>query len=298
MQTNRGFLTFAQNSIRNIYSEETNDKEYVDYLRHAYALALSIKISQKENKFAVVVTPGQQIPEKYRKVFDYIIEVPWGDLSEPHEQKFFNEWKAVHVTPFENTIKIESDMLLTESIDYWWEYLEGYNLAFTHKVYDYRECEIISRACRKHFDSNSLPNVYNGLMFFKKNNEISNQFFSMAEAIMKDWKGFSYKFLDYKRPEFMDTDTAYALAVQLTNLDNECLLDLPFPTFVHMKTELQNWRMEFKSQKWIDNVSVILNSDNELKIGNYKQTLPFHYQEKDFLTDEIISKLEDNYGRI
>lgn len=298
MSTSRGFLTFAQNTNREMKPED-DFKTHIDYLRHAYALALSIKISQKNNNFAVAITPGQEVPETYRRVFDHIIEIPWGDLAEPHKQKFHNEWKAVHITPFDNTIKIESDMLLTQSIDHWWDFLEDKDLLFTSKVYDYREEVIESRNCRRHFDTNDLPDIYNGLMFFKKNNPTSYKFFKMAEAIMKDWDNFSYEFLDFKRPKILDTDTAYALALVLTNLEDKAIdQSLDFPTFVHMKTELQKWRTNFTSEYWIDNVSISMNEDIELKIANYKQTYPFHYQEKAFLSDVIIKKLEDRYERI
>ena len=46
----RGFLTFAQNGK-------------LDYLRMAYAMALSLKATQREPYLTVVVTPGTVVPE-------------------------------------------------------------------------------------------------------------------------------------------------------------------------------------------------------------------------------------------
>ena len=51
------------------------------------------------------------------------------------------------------------------------------------------------------------------------------------------------------------------------------------------------------SQKnWTKHIGAYFSKDCDLKIGNYKQTLPFHYQDKEFLTDEIIVKLEKKIG--
>ena len=66
----KGYITIAQNS---------GD---IDYIRQAYALALSIKNTQSEVKdFAICVEDAKLVPEEYKKVFDHIIEIPWGDAA-------------------------------------------------------------------------------------------------------------------------------------------------------------------------------------------------------------------------
>ncbi|MFP3435816.1 hypothetical protein SB781_39315, partial [Paraburkholderia sp. SIMBA_061] len=79
-----------------------------------------IKATQKDiNEVAVIISPKMEIPNKYKEVFDYIIEFPWDDLNfESDELKFRNEWKIYHCSPFEETIKIESDMLLMSDISH------------------------------------------------------------------------------------------------------------------------------------------------------------------------------------
>src|SRR5689334_16550107 len=112
----RGFLTFAQNG-------ET------DYLRLAYGLALSLKATQKRTPYlAVAITPGMTVPEHYRTVFDEVIDIPWGDLAEYDDWKLANEWKAFHLTPYEQTIKLDADMLFLSDIDDWWDWLSRRDL--------------------------------------------------------------------------------------------------------------------------------------------------------------------------
>lgn len=282
----KGYLTIAQNS------------ETIDYMRHAYGLALSIKATQTEtDKISVMITPGQEYPDKYKEVFDEIIDVPWTDMSSKvKECKFFNEWKVNHITPYDETIKIESDMLLTSSIDHWWDYMSLHDMIFTSKVYDYRHDEITSRACRGAFDSNELPNVYSGMMYFKKDNPETYEFFKLAEIFSKNYNKISQDYLDHTRPKEFDTDTIYALVVKLIQKEQLFLRDEDYPTFVHMKRELMNWDIEYKSSKWIDCVHHFFDAEMNLTVAGYKQTLPFHYHEKAFLTDDTILLYENYLG--
>ena len=279
----RGFLSVAQN---------TNQ---IDYVRLAYTQALSIKATQSSiNKYAVMITPGTVIPDRYKLVFDEIIDVPWRDMSSGN-RKFENEWKTYHITPWDETIKIESDMLFTADIADWWNFLSTKDLWFTSDVCTYRNEIINSRACRELFDNNQLPNLYNGFMFFKKC-ALAHQFFEAAEMIFKRYKEFSTVTLDKSRPMWPDTDTVYAMAVKLLEIEqfvlrrHHCL-----PTFVHMKSELQNW-MSFNSYDWTNQINATLTDNLELKINMCKQNLPFHYHVKSFITEEIIGKYERYLG--
>ena len=61
-------------------------------------------------------------------------------------------------------------------------------------------------------------------------------------------------------------------------------------TFIHMKSRIQGWTEPTDS--WMQSVAVYFDDACELKIANYRQQGVFHYTEKDFLTDKIVSKLE------
>ena len=95
----KGFLTIAQNTD-------------VDYLELAYVQAMSIKLTMPGSKYAVLVdiNTQAQVKDKHRAVFDYVI--PFGtDFAQHDDWKFRNEWQAFHLTPFKETIKVESDLL-------------------------------------------------------------------------------------------------------------------------------------------------------------------------------------------
>ena len=104
-----GFVTIAQNT------------DTVDYLNLAYLQAKNVKQTQKNSRYAVIVDAAtkEKITEKHLAVFDYVIDIPT-DLNPVHSKwKLLNEWQVFWLTPFKETIKLESDLLFTRSIDHW-----------------------------------------------------------------------------------------------------------------------------------------------------------------------------------
>jgi len=64
----RGYIVIAQNN------------ETTDYLEQAYALALSLKITQSEvNNLSVCVEKGTKVSKKYRAVCHIVIGISWND---------------------------------------------------------------------------------------------------------------------------------------------------------------------------------------------------------------------------
>lgn len=277
----RGFFTFAQNGTH-------------DYLRMAYGLALSLRATQKEVPFlAVGVTPGTIVPQRYLDVFDSVIEIPWGDAAADSDWKLENEWKAYHMSPYKETIKLDCDMLFTEDISHWWGYLARKDFWSATTAMTYRGDLVTSDFYRKVFTECDLPNVYSAFTYFR-HCELSETIFDMMEVITHNWDKFSWEFLGDKRPNEFSTDVALAMAIKLCGEVDSCTEpSRDFPAFVHMKTRLQNWDHSIVPEEWNTVIPYFLNRDNELKIANYRQIFPIHYHSKSFLTDEIIATYEE-----
>lgn len=279
----RGFFTIAQNN------------ELCDYSRLAYALALSLKATQKtESKLSIGVNKKSDVPEKYAKIFDEIIEIPWQDDSTDKSWKIHNEWKSFWMSPYDETIKLDADMLFLDDISSWWDILSTKNVFMTSKVVTYKGETITSDYYRKEMTSNNLPSVYTGCMFFNKSKE-AKELFYMAGTIYKNWQAFFQRYMDDTRPQFVSTDVVFSLAIDL--LDNkELFLDdkLDIPTFCHMKPYIQKTRKSLDN--WMDELGVYFTPNLELFVGNFKQCYPFHYQRKEFLTNQIIEYYERYLG--
>lgn len=274
----RGFFTLAQNG-------ET------DYLRLAYGLALSLKATQSEPYLTVGVTPGMDVPKKYRAVFDEVIEIPWLDESAASTWKLENEWKAFHMTPYEETIKLDADMLFLDSIDAWWSVLAQQDVWVSTCARNFRGEVMTSDAYRKVFTSGGLPNVYTAFMYFKAT-DVALELFKTAEAIYHDWQRYYNAFLQPPVPNHVSTDLVFALALMLGDIVDECTRPGDFPSFVHFKTRAVAEAGPEFSEDMTKHVPVYFTSDLECKIGRHRQLYPLHYHVKDFLTDEIIGYYE------
>jgi hypothetical protein len=278
----RGYLILSQNTKRD------------DYDRLAYALALSIKNSQTKVTSVCLATDTKTMPGKYYDVFDHVTTIPWNDQAVASKWKIENKWKYYYMTPFDETVILDADMLFPADIGYWWDTLSDKDIWITNKPRTYKGQIITSTKYRTTFVSNNLPNVYTAFMYFKKC-ELSAELFKMTEYIFNNWERFYYNYLDENRPKNLSGDVAYALAIKILGIENECFGNLEsMPSFV--KSHLQNIKEELISEDWTTNIPTYFADDGSFKIGNYQQTIPFHYQIKHWLTDEMIQILEKRVG--
>lgn len=278
----KGYLILAQNTRTD------------DYIKHAYALAMSIKGTQSSVN-SVALATKDEVPEKYRAVFDHIVDIPWTDQASISKWKIENKWKYYHMTPFDETVVLDADMIFPTDISDWWDTLQHKEICITDKPRTFRGEIITATDYRPSFATNELPNVYTAFMYFKKT-DMTFEIFKLTQIIFENWERFFYEFMDETRPKILSGDVAYALAIKILGLQNECFDDKSIPTFVHMKSYAQNIDKKLIGEDWTKSIPTYFNDKCRFKIGNYEQYLPFHYQVKTWLTDDIIQKLEARLG--
>lgn len=235
---------------------------------------------------------SKDITEKHRKVFDFVIELDQ-DHAQHIDWKLNNEWQVFWLTPFKETIKLESDLLFTRSIDHWWSALQQRELVLSHGCRDHRQGISNSRKYRKVFDENHLPDVYNGLMYFRFSMTAS-KFFSAARDIFIEWDNVRDICLKNCRDPHPTTDVVYAIAANLIGPELVHMPSLDFMNFTHMKPNIQNWSDE---DPWQHHV-VTEFDHGMIRINNMNQYHPLHYQDKTFATDSMIEYYERTTGSI
>jgi hypothetical protein len=259
-----GFLTFAQNSD-------------VDYLNLAYLQAQNIKSTQKQNQYAVIVDAetAKLVTEQHRQVFDHVIELSI-DMAKDSTWKLSNEWQAFNLTPFKETIKLESDLLFTRDIGHWIYTLRLRDICFSLHCHDYQGNLIKQSPYRKLFQLNDLPDIYNGMYYFRYS-QTASKFFNIAKSIYTNWNTVKDQLIGCD--QYPTTDVVFALAIKILG-EEYCLIPtLDWFNFTHMKSAIQGWN---DRQLWTDYVNVEL-ADQMIRINNLNQYGPVHYYEKNFL---------------
>ena len=260
-----------------------------DYCKLAYLQALSIKSSQKFNSYAICVPNGFKINKKYSDVFDYVIEVE--ECLNPFE----HEWKAWYVTPFKETFKVESDIIFGVNNDNWWQLCrKNHEILFTSQIRTFRN-EIFKKRnkYRQLFSDNELPNIYNGYMYFRYT-KLSKTFFDTAKNIFKNFDAYVQTLKNVPDNLPCDTDLVFALAIRELQLEESVINPiLDIPTFVHMKPGINDLP---ETQPWYNSLQFNIEPDLTLNIGHYTQLYPVHYQNKEFVTDELIKTYEKKLG--
>ena len=269
-QEPQGFLTFAQNT------------EEVDYLELAYLQCLNVKATQTHNKYAVVVDEltYKLVTEKHLKAFDYVIQIP------TQEYKFQAEPNVFYLTPFKETIKLEADLLFTRSIDHWWSAFRLKDVCLSYQAKTFAGLNGTIRKYRELFDANELPDVYNGLMYFR-HSQAAKDFFEAARYVQRGW-GYVKTSLKKCFEEYPSTDVTYALAALMIGQETVTMPTMDFINFVHMKSGFNGWS---DARSWIDTV-MSERDGNVIRINNLNQYDPVHYFDKSYATKELIEYYE------
>jgi hypothetical protein len=272
---NKGFLTLAQNGTH-------------DYVKMAYVLAMSLKLSQGiDTKLSIIVNEGEVIPANYKDMFDQIIYTSVPD----DEWKVQNKWRYYELTPYDETIVLDADMIFLNDHNWWWDFCKLNDILFTTSVYNYKGEEVTSDYYRKVFTENNMPSIYTGLFYFKKSKVIED-YFKLVRIIFENWKEYYNQILK-NPPNYVSGDVVYAMATKIMfQMKFEHLS--PFFHFVHMRNQLQNAGL---SGDWTKTLRVDLSNYKNLislKINNIRQEWPLHYIKKSFLTDEVVMFYEEN----
>jgi len=274
----KGFLIFAENT------------DNCNYIEQAYALALSIKSSQTEITNVSLVT-NNTVSDEYKSAFDKIIEIPWITENSVSKYKAEHRWKLYYVTPYDETIVLDADMLMLDDISNWWQYCSNYDIKFCSRIKNYK-LETIEQDTvhRRAFIDNGLTNPYFACHYFKKSDK-ATEFYKALEFVCNNWEWAYTKFAPVSYQNWLSMDLAAAIAIEMIGA-YESAIDVCSPLeFVHMKPAIQSWPSLIES--WQDTVPFVLNSKGNLIVGNIKQPKLFHYVEKNFMSRKILTKLKE-----
>ena len=263
----RGFVWFAQNNST------------TDYIELSRLLASSIKKHNKHNQVCIITDKAVEYKE-----FDKVVILK-NDYSKEQEWKMNNEWQVFNLTPFKHTIKLEADMLFTTKTDWWWNYLYQYDMIFSYHCRCYKDTTITRTPYRRLFERNNLPDVYNGLTYFRKSRP-AQLFYNLCKDIMLSWPAIRNKFLINCHDEQPTTDIVYALALKIQDPLCEKQVKYEWFNFMHNKNAVNGLTQAYTNDQYLYPTQI----DEKIYVGGYRQSRIFHYYNK-LLPEELNARV-------
>lgn len=245
-----------------------------EYAYQAEHLARSISKTQSCISRLSIIT-DQEVDAS---LFDQVIHLPV-DLKPDAKWKIENRVQFYDLTPYDETVILDSDMLFLTDVSHWWKYMNNYELLLTNKVKTYKgEWVGPNNPYRYAFTTHNLPNVYSAYTYFKKTPMVA-EFFQLLKQIVLNWD----KWIHVYTPEYIQKspsiDLGMAIAIEIMGIKDQVTTKESFPTFTHMKSRVQGWKN--KTEQWEDLIAI--SKDNTIKLGPYVQSGILHYVKKDFV---------------
>ena len=135
----------------------------------------------------------------------------------------------------------------------------------------------------KIFDSNNLPDVYNAITYWRLSPG-AKKFFDTVREIFENWDHVM-KTLRFGSEEQLNTDLAYAIALQLLGPENY-VIPGTVPGMIHMKPRINDLIGEDWTRELIWEFG-----EGSFRINTIEQLWPVHYHVKDFAIE-----MEKHYG--
>ena len=249
----RGFVIMAQGD---------------DYVKCATALEASIKRVMPQANVSIITTDM----------------LPYGDQAPNTNWKLQNDWQVYEASPYDETIKLESDMYIPRNIDHWWDVLSQKDIVVSSSIRDFKQELSDNRTYRRFIDDNKLPYAYNAITYFKKS-DTAKQFFDIVRNVFENWDDYKAT-LKCNPQELATTDWAYSIACHIMGIENTMLPTFTEMSMVHMKQYINGTATE----NWTDTFIYECLPD-QIRVQTVPQQYPFHYHIKNF-SDKILESIK------
>jgi hypothetical protein len=254
----KGFVIIAENTAT------------TDYVHCAEILARSMKKVMPHCSITLLTNDNSKV--RTRDIDGVMFLLPMAN-DDPYN--ISNDVQAYSMSPYDETIKLEADMLLPRSIEHWWDVLRQQDIVIPTTIRNFKGEISDCRVYRRFIDDNALPDVYNAITYFKKS-ETASRFFRIVKDVVNNWTEYK-AMLKCNPQEEVSTDWAYAIASHIIGVEKTTM-----PAFTEMSiTHMKRFVNGLPSEDWTQTLVYELQPD-VFRVNTYTQTYPFHYHSKDF----------------
>lgn len=207
-------------------------------------------------------------------LYDKIITLPHNDVDDSN-WKLANDWQVYEASPYDYTIKLEADMYIPRSIDYWWDILKDRDLNISTVIRDFRGNISTDDTYRQTFVKSKLPQTYNAITYFKKS-ELAERFYELVRDVFENWSEYR-DLLEYSSEDIATTDVVYGIAAKIIGVEKCTLPHFTEFSMVHMKPAINS----NSTSKWYEQMVYEIYGF-VFRINTYPQMYPIHYYNKEF----------------
>ena len=276
----RGFVTLGINTGE-------------DNIRYCYALACSIKACDPNANITLIVDKGQlgNVQSFYEHVFDYMIELPYGNSAHKDGFHGMNLWQVYHATPYEETIYVDYDTLfLNVNIDDLWKTMSSKNgISVPTDALAYRNFPVPKMWRFEYEIQYKLPKFFYNLMYFDKRDETVAEWFKMADPVMQNWRDvYNYVFPN-KKPEYFQKNILGNVITHFVDHTDDIGIELNNHYDLHTLSHGVFNNPEEAPGNWTDMLNYWVTANKKIQIENSVISSGIiHYSDETFLTDEVI----------
>tara|TARA_Y100000389_G_scaffold73229_1_gene69888 strand:+ start:967 stop:1842 length:876 start_codon:yes stop_codon:yes gene_type:complete len=266
-----------------------------DQIKYAYTTALSIKTCDPEASICLIVDDiEKKLISGYENVFDYIIELPFGNTAYKDGFHGSNIWQLREATPYDETIYIDYDTLfLNTDINQLWEILDVYDIAMPNISRSFRNQPLDRRQLFEFENYYKFPMLYSNFIYFKKDSQLAIDWFKMADPVFQNWRDVYTQLMNDKKPTYFNKNVLCNIVTHLLDVKNEVSVSLNNLYDLHAHSQ-HLWNKDIPDN-WTDILNYWFPENNRLIVENSIISSGIvHYRDENFITEEIINEYRTN----
>lgn len=266
-----------------------------DKIKYAYTAALSIKACDPDASVCLIVEDiDKDLRPGYDHVFDYIVELPFGNTAYKDGFHGTNIWQIRECTPYDESIYVDYDTIfLNTDIDQLWDTLSSYDVAMPGNARTFRNTPLSTNSLFEFEKHYNFPTLYGNFIYFKTTSKLAIEWFKMADPVFQNWREVYVALMNDKKPISFNKNVLCNITTQLLDVEKDISININ--NLYDLDTHSQNlWSKDIPS-KWTELLNYWFPENKKLIIENSIISSGIvHYRDEDFITEEIINEYRTN----
>ena len=266
-----------------------------DKIKYAYTAALSIKACDPDASVCLIVEDIEKdLRPGYDHVFDYIVELPFGNTAYKDGFHGTNIWQIRECTPYDESIYVDYDTIfLNTDIDQLWDTLSSYDVAMPGYARTFRNTPLSTNSLFEFEKHYNFPTLYSNFIYFKTTSKLAIEWFKMADPVFQNWREVYVALMNDKKPISFNKNVLCNITTQLLDVGKDISININ--NLYDLDTHSQNLWSKDIPIKWTELLNYWFPENKKLIIENSIISSGIvHYRDEDFITEEIINEYKTN----